>query len=77
MKRTITLLAAALLTLGATAQTVNRPSDEMMRQFRQTVQKRDISKRYLESALPQKPAPKGEAKYTSGMLQDNFWFPGE
>lgn len=70
------MLAAALLTFGAAAQTM-KPTDEMMRQFRQTVQKRDISKRHLESGIKQAPATKGETKSTTGMPNTNYWFPGE
>ena len=76
MKKTLILLAAALFVMGAAAQTM-KPTDEMMRQFRNTVQKRDISKRHLASGIPQAAAPKGEIKYTTGMPDDSFWFPGE
>ena len=76
MKKIFILLAATIITFGATAQS-NRPTDEMMRQFRNTVQKRDISKRHLTSNIPQATAPKGEAKYTTGMPNASFWFPGE
>ena len=76
MKKTLLFLAAALLTFGATAQNM-KPTDEMMRQWRQTVQKRDISERHLKTGIPLAPAPKGEAKYQRGMPNESFWFPGE
>lgn len=76
MKKTLILLAATLITFGAAAQT-NRPTDEMMRQWRQTVQKRDISQRHLNDGIKQAPEVKGATKSTTGMPNDNFWFPGE
>lgn len=76
MKKIFLVLAASLLTFGAAAQTT-KANSEMMRQWRQTVQKRDISKRHLTSSIPQAAATKGEAKSTSGMPRTSFWFPGE
>ena len=76
MKKIFLVLAASLLTMGAAAQTT-KANSEMMRQWRQTVQKRDISKRHLTSGIPQAAATKGEAKSTSGMPRTSFWFPGE
>ncbi len=72
MKKVFILLAATLISFGATAQ-----SDEMMRQWRQTVQKRDISQRHLTSGIKQGTATKSDSKSTTGMPNDQFWFPGE
>lgn len=77
MKKSILLLTAALLVLCANAQDDGKPTDEMMRLWRQTVQKRDISKRHLTSTIPQAPNAKGTTKSTTGMPSTNYWFPGE
>ena len=77
MKKIVTLLAAVTLTFGVMAQNTQRPTEEMMREFRNTIQKRDISKRHLDSPIKLAPATKGETKSTTGMPQDTFWFPGE
>lgn len=77
MKKTIILMAAVAMTLVATAQSLQRPSQEMMREFRNTVQKRDISKKHLESNIKQAPATKGGTKSTTGMPNTSYWFPGE
>ena len=76
MKKAIIVLAAAIVSFGAAAQS-QKPTEEMMRQWRQTVQKRDISGRHLTSGIPLSTAPKGNAKSTTGMPNTQFWFPGE
>lgn len=76
MKKSIVLLAALAVVFGASAQ-MNKPTDQMRQEFRTTVQKRDISKKHLESNIPLAPAPKGETKMQRGMPNDSFWFPGE
>ena len=75
MKKIFTIIAATAIAFGATAQvTVDR--DQMMREFRQTVQKRDYSKQ-IKPNIGLAPATKGETKFSSGMPNDSFWFPGE
>ena len=69
-------MATAILTLGAAAQS-QQPTEQMMREFRQTVQKRDISKRHLESNIQLStaaPSTKGSMK---SLPEDRVWFPGE
>ena len=51
MKRIFTLVALCALGFAATAQS-QQPTEAMMKQFRQTVQKLDISQRHLESGIP-------------------------
>ncbi len=77
MKKTLVLLTAIAVTLGAAAQ-MKKPTEQMRQEFRNTIQKRDISKKHLETNIPLAPAPKsGETKYTGGMPNTSFWFPGE
>ena len=75
-KKTIFLLAGILMTVSASAQ-MQRPTDQMLRELRQTVQKRDISQRHLSSNITQAPATKDAVKKSTGMPNDSFWFPGE
>ena len=75
MKKIVILLAAVTMFLGVSAQS-EMPTSEMMKQFRQTVQKRDISKRHLESNIPLSntvTSSKGMKSLPSGRV----WFPGE
>ena len=66
-----------MLTFGAMAQS-QEPTEQMMREFRQTVQKRDISKHHLESNIPlSTQAPKGEKGNVKSLPTDRVWFPGE
>lgn len=76
MKKTIILLAAALIAMGASAQSGQLSKEELQRSFRQTIQKRDVSKRHLTTGIPVKEAPatKGTAK---SLPEDRVWFPGE
>ena len=79
MKKTILMLAIAAITFSAFAQ-VNQPSrEQMMRDFRQTIQKRHLDEAPLKGIVPMKetPAVKGAAKYRGGMPGTDFWFPGE
>ena len=79
MKRITLFLAIAAITGSAFAQ-VNQPSrEQMMRDFRQTIQKRHLDEAPLKGIVPMKetPAVKGAAKYRSGMPGTDFWFPGE
>lgn len=76
MKKIVTLLAAAVITFGAVAQS-NEPTEEMKREFRQTIQKRDISKRHLESNIPLSTKTPVATKGAKDLPQDRVWFPGE
>ena len=76
MKKIVLMLTAMSVMFAATAQ-MQKPTEQMRQQFRNTIQKRDISKKHLESNIPLAPAPKLGAKYQGGMPNDNFWFPGE
>lgn len=77
MKKIVTLLASAMLTFGAMAQS-QEPTEEMMREFRQTVQKRDISKHHLESNIPlSTQATKATKGSMKSLPTDRVWFPGE
>ncbi len=76
MKKIFLLLATATITFGAVAQS-STPTEDMMREFRQTVQKRDISKRHLESSIPLSDKTPVAAKGGKSLPQDRVWFPGE
>ena len=77
MKKNIILALAIIASTTAIAQN-NRPTDDMMRLYRQTIQKRDISNRASESNIPLSavatPAPKD---LTKDLPEDRVWFPGE
>ena len=80
MKKIVTLLATVMVTLGAAAQS-QQPTEQMMREFRQTIQKRDISQRHLESNIPLSSNSSNQAIKQSSNLkslpEDRVWFPGE
>ena len=76
MKRIVLFLAVAAVTLGAAAQS-QQPTEQMKREFRQTVQKRDLSKQHLESNIPLSEATPGTKKATKALPEDRVWFPGE
>ena len=76
MKKIVTLLCAASITFGVMAQS-NTPTEQMMREFRQTVQKRDISQRHLESAIPLSTKAPVATKGVKSLPEDRVWFPGE
>ena len=76
MKKIVTLLAAAVITFGAVAQS-NEPTEEMKREFRQTIQKRDVSRRHLESNIPLSTKTPVATKGAKDLPQDRVWFPGE
>ena len=69
MKKIFILLATVLITFCVAAQ--SKPTEEMMRQWRQTVQKRDISQRHI-AGIPQAAETKGATKSTTGMPNDSF-----
>ncbi len=77
MKKSLVLLAACALAFGAAAQQNN--DEEGLRYWRQTHQMRDASRLHLNSNIPLAPASKdaAAAKHTTGMPNDEFWFPGE
>lgn len=75
MKKIITLgLALVAGIVGAMAQ--SRPTPEMMKEFRQTIQKRDISQRHLESNIPLASVI-NTPKTPKALPTDRIWFPGE
>ena len=78
MKKIFLIAAAISVFSVATAQTEEMTREALQRSFRQTVQKRDISKRHLKSNIPlgtMTPATKNsEAK---SLPEDRVWFPGE
>ena len=77
-KKIFIVLASVAIAYGAMAQSQQISEEELLRNFRQTVQKRDISKRYLESSIPlssMAPATKGDN--TKSLPEDRVWFPGE
>ena len=76
MKKIIVMIAAVAVTFGAAAQ-MKKPTEQMRQEFRTTVQKRDISKKHLQSNIPLAPAPKSNAKFQGGMPNASYWFPGE
>ena len=83
MKKII-IIAAAISILNSQFSILNsqeQPTEQMMREFRQTVQKRDISKRHLESDIPlsDKAAEAYPLLYsdTKGIPDERLWFPGE
>ncbi len=80
MKKSLLFLATAIIALGAAAQN-DRPTEQMMREFRNTIQKRDISKRHLETDIPLSSKP-AEAyplltTDTKDIPNERLWFPGE
>ena len=78
MKKTLLLLASVLTAFGAMAQNQQMSQEDLLRSFRQTVHKRDISKRHLESTIPlgtMAPSTKGSA--AKSLPEDRVWFPGE
>lgn len=77
MRKSLILLAACALTLGAAAQQQN--DEEGQRYWRQTHHMRDASRMHLGSHIAKAPAPKDAPapKHTTGMPQGNYWFPGE
>lgn len=77
MKKITILVALCALGFGVAAQS-QQPTEAMMRQFRQTVQKRDISKRHLESNIPLGKSTELATKGGETALPDDrVWFPGE
>ena len=76
MKKIVLFLAAAAVTLGATAQS-QQPTEQMMREFRQTIQKRDISKRHLETNIPLSTTAPATKSASKALPEDRVWFPGE
>ena len=76
MKKTILMLAAVAIAFGASAQS-NQPTEQMMREWRQTVQKRDISQRHLESDVPLSTVPAPKKAVQKSLPEDRVWFPGE
>ncbi|MBP5548531.1 MAG: agmatine deiminase family protein [Bacteroidales bacterium] len=75
MKKTFILIAICALTLAVNAQSMT-PTEEMMRQFRTTMQKRDFSQhRYANIPLSDQVTP--QTKSTKSMPDGRVWFPGE
>ena len=80
MKKIVLFLAAVAVVFGTAAQNQQSPSrEQMLREWRQTVQKRHRPEALLKEVVPLKEAPaaKGAAKYRGGMPDASFWFPGE
>lgn len=75
MKKTLLTILTIVLALGATAQNATT-HEEMMREWRQMKQKRDISSQIQSSSIPL-----GEAAVTpknaKALPDDRVWFPGE
>ena len=79
MKKNLIMLAACAFAFAATAQTAEPTQEELMRSFRQTVQKRDISQRHLNTNIPLSNDivnSKGNS-FAKDLPQDRVWFPGE
>ena len=76
MKKTLILTAAALTTLGFAAQS-QQPTEEMMRIWRQTVTKRDISQKAQQSNIPLSQVPATKRQAAKDMPTGRVWFPGE
>lgn len=77
MKKIFTLgLALMLGAMGAIAQN-QRPTEQMMKEWRNTVQKRDISQRHLETNIPLAPTVTPKAKAMNALPEGRIWFPGE
>ncbi len=77
MKKTFFLTAAALLTAATGMAQSLEPTEEMMRQWRQTIQKRDISQRHLDSSIPLSQQPAAKRQSPKDMPTGRVWFPGE
>lgn len=66
-----------MLTFGAMAQS-QEPTEQMMREFLQTVQKRDASQFHLNGNIPlSTQAPKAKKELAKSLPTDRVWFPGE
>ena len=76
MKKIVLMLAAVAVTLGAGAQG-QQPTEQMKREFRETIQKRDISRRHLETNIPLSAAAPASKKASKALPEDRVWFPGE
>ena len=76
MKQIVLLLAAVAVSLGAGAQG-QQPTEQMKREFRQTIQKRDISRHHLETNIPLSATAPASKKATKALPEDRVWFPGE
>ena len=70
------MLAAVAVSLGAGAQG-QQPTEQMKREFRQTIQKRDISRHHLETNIPLSATAPASKKATKALPEDRVWFPGE
>ena len=75
MKKTILTLLTLALALGATAQNATT-HEEMMREWRQMKQKRDISQQAKYSNIPMGEAA-ASPKDAKALPEDRVWFPGE
>lgn len=72
------MLASVLVAFGAMAQNQQMSQEDLLRSFRQTVHKRDISKRHLKSAIPLGTmAPSTKGSTAKSLPEDRVWFPGE
>ena len=73
------MLASVALFLGVSAQN-NKPTEQMMREFRQTIQKRDISKKAHNSNIPlsaTQTIKQSSNNAIKSLPEDRVWFPGE
>ena len=81
MKKIAILVAAAVVAFGAAAQSQQVSREQAMKEFRQTVQKRDISKKHLESNIPlsneRAEATPLLSTTTKAVPDGRVWFPGE
>ena len=75
MRKTFLLLYLCATSLGVSAQSL-QPTEEMMHQFRTTVQKRDIS-RYRNPNIPLSNQVLPQTKSSKAMPDGRVWFPGE
>lgn len=76
MKKVLLSILTISLALVATAQSVDHNS-QMMKEWRQMKQQRDISGQAAKSHIPQATTPAAAPKQAQALPQDRVWFPGE
>lgn len=78
MKKVVTLVVLCTMGFSVMAQTME-PTEAMKKEFRTSIQKRDISQRHLESNIPlaNKSAMSTKGDMPTALPEDRVWFPGE
>ncbi len=77
MKKIILIALAIAFSFQLSLQAQTETPEALKQLFRQTVQKRDISKRHLESNIPLSEAPAVKSSAAKRLPNERVWFPGE